>query len=183
MFYYNVDESIQLRILEMKYAEPLFSLVDKDRNYLRQWMTWVDHTNSPMDLAGSIQQTLNDFAASNGFYAVIFFNKEIAGCIGLHYIDWIHKKTSIGAWLGYDYQGYGIVTKSIRAILDYIFGDLRLNEVELRVAATNKKSRAIPEKLGFKQVGIVYQAEWLYDHYVDHIVYRLLREDYLKWVK
>jgi ribosomal-protein-serine acetyltransferase len=40
------------------------------------------------------------------------------------------------------------------------------------------KSRAIPEKLGFVQEGITRQEEWLYDHYVDHVIYGLLAKDW-----
>ena len=48
----------------------------------------------------------------------------------------------------------------------------------VHVATENEKSRALPERFGFTEEGILRQAEWLYDHYVDHIVYRLLREEW-----
>ena len=42
----------------------------------------------------------------------------------------------------------------------------------------NHKSRAIPERFGFKKEGMIRQAEWLYDHYVDHIIYGLLAREW-----
>ena len=42
----------------------------------------------------------------------------------------------------------------------------------------NIKSRAIPERLGFKYEATLRQCEWLYDHYVDHAVYSMLASEY-----
>jgi ribosomal-protein-serine acetyltransferase len=55
-----------------------------------------------------------------------------------------------------------------------------MHKVEIRAASGNKKSRAVPERLGFKQEGCIRQAEWLYDHYVDHVVYGMLD---LEWAQ
>jgi ribosomal-protein-serine acetyltransferase len=41
------------------------------------------------------------------------------------------------------------------------------------------KSRAIPERLSFRIEGIMRQNEWLYDHFVDHVVYGMIRSDYV----
>jgi len=63
-------------------------------------------------------------------------------------------------------------------MLDHAFGELRLNRVEVFCATDNVKSRAIPERLGFKQEDVIRQAEWLTDHYVDHAVYSILAEEW-----
>ena len=105
---------------------------------------------------------------------------EENGVIGFHKIDWNNKSTSIGYWLGEDYVGNGLMTKSVKAFVDYALIDLGLNRVEIRAAVENKKSRAIPERLGFTHEGTIRQSEWLYDHYVDHEVYGMLASDWKK---
>ena len=57
---------------------------------------------------------------------------------------------------------------------------MKLNKIEIRVATENVKSRALPERFGFKEEGVIRDAEWLYDRYVDHVVYGLLRYDFLQ---
>jgi ribosomal-protein-serine acetyltransferase len=50
----------------------------------------------------------------------------------------------------------------------------------MHCAVGNTKSRAVPERLGFVQEGILHDAEWLYDHYVDLVIYSILKA---AWVK
>jgi hypothetical protein len=38
--------------------------------------------------------------------------------------------------------------------------------------------RAVPERLGFQLEGIIRDAEWLYDHFVDHAMYAILKKDW-----
>jgi ribosomal-protein-serine acetyltransferase len=178
LFYFQINEKTQLKLLETRYSEELYLLTDRDRNYLREWLPWVDGTKSPENTKDFIKFTLKEYANNNGLNAGIFFEERIVGCIGLHGIDWNNKKTSIGYWLGSEYQGKGIMTSSCRAIINHVFEDLGLNRIEIRAAELNKKSRAIPERLGFIQEGLIRKAEWLNDHYVDHVVYGILRDEW-----
>ncbi|GAA0361290.1 hypothetical protein GCM10008932_12410 [Alkalibacterium iburiense] len=81
-------------------------------------------------------------------------------------------------WLGETYQGKGIMSKALEAMIAYGINDLSLNRVEIRVATENYKSRALPERFNFTKEGVIREAEWLYDHYVDHILYLLLADEW-----
>lgn len=100
------------------------------------------------------------------------------GCIGFHSIHWQNRSTTIGYWLAEEFQGSGIMTKACQALIRYAFTELGLNRVEIRAGVYNRKSIAIPERLVFKLGGTIRQAEWLYDHFIDHAVYGLLAEDW-----
>ncbi|HMM19721.1 MAG TPA: GNAT family protein [Selenomonadales bacterium] len=178
MFSHKVRDDVALRILETRHAEDLFSLIAENRECLRKWLPWVDGTTRPEQTRNRIEISLKAFAENNGFQLGVFHKGSIAGCIGLHSIDWNNRKTSIGYWLGEAFQGRGIMTDSCKAVVDYLFKDLSLNRVEIRAAPANLKSRAVPERLKFVNEGTVRQAEWLYDHYVDHVVYGMLKEDW-----
>jgi ribosomal-protein-serine acetyltransferase len=65
-------------------------------------------------------------------------------------------------------------------LVEHAFGELDLNRVVISCATENKKSCAIPERLGFRQEGIQRQAEWLYDRFVDHAVYATLASAWRK---
>jgi ribosomal-protein-serine acetyltransferase len=69
------------------------------------------------------------------------------------------------------------MTPSCRAVVDHLFGTVDLHRLTIRCAAENQRSRAVAERLGFTLEGISRDAEWLYDHFVDHAVYGLLKGD------
>jgi ribosomal-protein-serine acetyltransferase len=50
--------------------------------------------------------------------------------------------------------------------------------VEIQCGEDNHKSRAIPERLGFQQEGIIRDGEFLYDHFHDVVVYGLLKKEW-----
>ncbi|CAG7632868.1 Putative ribosomal N-acetyltransferase YdaF [Paenibacillus solanacearum] len=174
----QVNDDIVLKRLEADDAESLFALTDASRHHLREWLPWVDgtvHIRNTRDFIAFCEQ---QHAANNGFNAGIWYKGELTGCIGYHAVDWANKKTSIGYWLGERYQGNGIMSGSCRAMVDHAFHELGLNRVEIRCGTGNAKSRAIPERLGFVNEGLIRQAEWIYDRFVDHIVYGMLRQDW-----
>ena len=103
---------------------------------------------------------------------------SFAGTIGFNEIHKANRIGVVGYWLGEECQGNGIMSKAFKALIDYRFNELKLNRIEVRVALENKKSRALPQRFGFKEEGHIRQAEWLYDHYVDHVVYGLLASEW-----
>ncbi|WNR44013.1 GNAT family N-acetyltransferase [Paenibacillus roseipurpureus] len=174
----SIDSDLILRPLQSRDAEELYQLTDSCRAYLREWLPWVDGTQSVEHSSGFIQHCLNQQASNNGFNAGIWFKGELAGCIGFHPINWANHYASIGYWLGEGFQGQGIMKRACRELVSYSFNELGLNRVEIRCGVENFKSRAIPEKLGFTQEGQIRDAAWLYDHYIDLIVYGMLKREW-----
>ena len=69
------------------------------------------------------------------------------------------------------------MTQATQVLVDIAFKEYKLNRVEILAAEQNHKSRAIPERLGFIEEGCLHEYEWLYDHFVDHIVYGMLESN------
>jgi ribosomal-protein-serine acetyltransferase len=174
MLTFHVNEHVDLRILEPRHAEAFFDLCSLNREYLAQWLPWVDHTNQIMDTQLFIQLELDRFASHRGFSCGIFYQGQLVGSISVHEIDWINKKTSLGYWLADSYQGKGIMTGACRRLLHYLFVELKLNRVEIKACTENTRSRAIPERLGFKHEGTIRQAESIHNRFYNHEVYGIL---------
>lgn len=178
LLHYKLFEDAELRLLEESHAEELFDLMDRNRAHLREWLPFLDFTQSPADSLHFIRSTRQQLADNAGIQCGIFYKGKLAGVIGVHAINWLNKKTSIGYWLGAEFQGRGLMTAATRALVDHAFTAWKLNRVEIHCATGNVKSQAIPERLGFVREGISRQSEWLYDHYVDHYNFAMLASEW-----
>ena len=172
------EGAIRIQIFEERHAEMLSQLIDRNRTSLRQWLPWLDWSKTPADTADHIRQSLERYKESNGFSAGIWIGDRLAGAIGLHAVDSRHRSSSIGYWLTEEYRGGGVMTKACLAVVTAVFQHYHLHRIEIRCATGNKKSCALPERLGFTREGILREAEWLYDHFVDLNVYSMLEEDW-----
>ncbi|MCC5892716.1 GNAT family protein [Exiguobacterium sp.] len=180
MLRYDISEDLSLRMFTVNDAEALFELTMASKPYLREWLGWLDYVETVEDSKRNIEGRIKGLIETGGYpksFALIY-QGELAGTVGYNEIDRGIKCGTIGYWLGRDFQGKGIMSQALETLIDYGFRDLGLNKIEIRVATGNMKSRALPERLGFKEEGVLRDAEWLYDRYVDHVVYGLLRDEW-----
>jgi len=178
VFSHKLSENTELRLLEERHAKELTDLTDRNREHLRRWFPWVDASRTLEDRRNFIRGALEQFAQNKGFVAGIWHEGCLAGVISYAPFDWENRSTELGYWVGEEHQGKGLVTAACRALVNHAFWELRLNRVVISCATGNKKSCAIPERLGFRREVVQRQAVWLYDHFVDHVVYATLASEW-----
>jgi ribosomal-protein-serine acetyltransferase len=174
---FELSGGCQLRLLEESDADELFALIDEDRAYLARWLPWA----AAQDLEGTlefIRLTRRQLADNSGFTVAIVCDSAIAGVVGLEPLDWTHRSTSIGYWLGERYQGRGVMTRAVRAVVEHAVSGWNLNRLEIRAAVDNVRSRAIPQRLGFREEGTLREAERVGDAYLDLVVYSVLGSEW-----
>jgi ribosomal-protein-serine acetyltransferase len=178
VFAHRIDDHLALRMLRLSDAEELFALTDANRAWLRAWLPWLDGNTRVEDSRRFIQSMLDQYAASRGFDCAILENGAIVGTVEIKVVEWAHGCAEIGYMLAADAGGRGVMTRACRVLIDYAFDELEVNKLMIRAATGNTRSRAVAERLGFTQEGVLRDAEWLYDHWVDHAVYGLLRRQW-----
>lgn len=174
MFHLDITPDLELRLLTEAHSQMLYDLIERNRVYLRTWLSWVDSTRALDDTRRMIRFGLRQHARSSGMNAGIWYHNQLVGVVSYNYIDTVRGLTEIGYWLDEAHQGYGLMTAACRAMTDYAFSWLALKRVEIRCAQHNIRSRAVPERLGFVEEGIAPQLDWTADHYVESVVYSML---------
>jgi ribosomal-protein-serine acetyltransferase len=157
MFRHIIEPGLEMRLYEERFVEEVFAAIDANRDHLRRFLPWVDKTKSIDDTKTFFFESRLKFANNNGFEAGVWENNHYVGGLGFHFIRWERRFTEIGYWLAADAQGRGIMTKACTAMINHAFDTWKLNKVEIRCDPENARSRAIPERLGFKQEGILRQ--------------------------
>jgi ribosomal-protein-serine acetyltransferase len=168
---------LQLRPLREADAAELHSLIEENRERLARWLRWAAGQTQE-DTLRFIRDSEAQAARNDGIQAAIVVEGRIAGVIGFLGIDWKNRSTTLGYWLDTEHEGAGTMTEAVRAMVDHALRTWELNRVEIRPAVGNRRSRAVPERLGFQEEGILREAECVNGRFHDTVVYSMLAEDW-----
>ena len=108
----------------------------------------------------------------------IFADGALAGAVGMHKIDAANRSTAIGYWLDCRMQGRGMMTSACRVVVTHAFREHRLHRVEIRCGTENVRSAAVARRLGFVEEGVLRDAEWVNDRFLDLVIWGMLSQDW-----
>ena len=174
----RIDDNIALHLARTELAGPVFELIDQQRDYLRQWLPWVDVTRSAADTQAFLLESMHHNSQGTRLTTFITVGDQLAGSLGVVHFNKDHRKCEIGYWLREDFQGRGIMTRACAAFVNHLFRSKDLNRIEILAASGNEKSRAIPLRLGFHSEGVLRQSLLLRGRYLDVELFALLRTDW-----
>ncbi len=178
MVRFTLDGGYSLRSLEEGDVTELHAVVAANREHLARWMPWATEQTAQQTLE-FIRATRRQVDRNDGFQtAIVDDSDRIVGVIGFHGVSRRDLSAELGYWLAADTQGRGVMTAAASTLVDHAFSVLGLNRVEIRVAVGNARSRAIPERLGFKAEGTLREAERVGDRYHDVVVYAMLAHEW-----
>jgi ribosomal-protein-serine acetyltransferase len=178
MLRHDLPDGSCLRLLEEQDADELAAVIHANGEYLAAWMPWVPEDYDRDSALEFIRRARQELADSRSMQLGVTRAGAIVGVAGLHAIDHRHLYGSVGYWLAAEAQGHGTMTLAVAALCDHAFGTWRLHRVEIRAAPDNARSRAIPERLGFQQEGVVREVERFRDRWRDHVVYGMLASEW-----
>lgn len=172
-----VREGLEMRLMQPYEAEAIFEAVHRHREYLREWLPWVDGTLAADNTRDFISKMLREFASGDSIATSLWWRGAFVGACGAHRIDAANRSAEIGYWLVPDAQGQGIVTSAVETLTRRLIRDRGLHRVAIRCAVANAKSCAIAERLGFRFEGVQRCGELLNGRFVDLRVYSKLATD------
>lgn len=174
----QIEDNFYLESIKLSMVQEMFDLTRKNQSHLEPWMSWATPDSTIRDTEDFIKSSILLEADNYAINFAIVYNGKIVGTIGTHNIDYVNHQTSLGYWIDADLQGKGIVTKSLVEVINLMFDKFNLNRIEVRCSVQNKKSRDIPERLGFKLDGYMTEGEYVNKEFRDLAVYSIAKS---KW--
>ena len=176
----TIDENIRLELTADKHAEPLFAAIDNNREHLSRFLPWVGDMQTVDDVRDYIRNCESLYANEQEVSFVIQSGDIVVGRIGLHHRNLQNKSAAIGYWLRKDVEGNGIISKCCKALIDYGFQELGMHRIEIKAAVGNKRSQAIPIRLNFKREGVLREAEFVNNEFLDLVLFSILRNEWVE---
>ena len=119
-------------------------------NGVGQMAGWLPHKTKADSLF-----ILNMFIDSKNQFALVYNNKVI-GSLGIEkyneaQFEELHdyKVREIGYVLSKDYWGNGLMPEAVKAVIDYLFNEVKLDALLCGYFTYNKRSQAVSKKCGF----------------------------------
>lgn len=103
------------------------------------------------------------------------------GNIALMDVNYLNRNAQLGIMIGEKGQwdkGYG--KDAVRALLEFAFGKLGLNRIDLKLNANNKRALACYESCGFRLEGRKKKHLFYDGEYCDELAIGILRQDWEK---
>jgi ribosomal-protein-alanine N-acetyltransferase len=126
----------------------------------------------------SLGSDLSDLRRFERFGWTCLVNGEVAGNINLKGISQMMAYGEIGYTVGEKFQGRGVGTAMVRALLEKVFAETELRKIFALVHDQNMASRRLLARLGFREEGL------LREHYIingkpeNEVFLGLLRSDW-----
>lgn len=105
-------------------------------------------------------------------------NPKLIGIIGHYRIQPENHRCEIGYMILPQYNGQGIVTEAIKAVLEYGFDDLKMHSIEAVIDPENFASERVLIKNGLVKEAHILENELWDGKFWDTVIYSLLKRNF-----
>jgi RimJ/RimL family protein N-acetyltransferase len=99
------------------------------------------------------------------------------GTIMLHSCDWKNRRAETRFWLTPQARGHGVLSRALDLVLEWAFGELALERMELTALPENAAVPRIAEKFGYVFEGTMRKRNFERGRRVDLRLWGLLRDE------
>lgn len=167
-----VGERVVLVPRRHEFDEALFELIDSSRNFLREYLFWVDDTRSVDDVR-KVTDIFQENWKKQDAFEFVFLDREsrrLVGAGGIHTISYLHHYAEYGYYLNQKEVGHGYITEAVRLLEKELF-QRGIHRLIITCDVNNQASAAVARRCGFELEGKMREARFAYGSYRDELLF------------
>lgn len=157
------------------------TLRERSRSFLTPWEpVWPDDDLTRNAFRRRIRRYMREVKEDHAYPFFIFRNEDgalVGGCTLSSVQRGVQQSCTLGYWAGEIFAGKGYVTGAVRALIPYVFEELRLHRMQAACLPENERSKAVLRKCGFREEGHARGYLKINGMWRDHVVFAILRDD------
>ncbi|MBE6443437.1 MAG: GNAT family N-acetyltransferase [Alphaproteobacteria bacterium] len=173
------DDIIELHArINHKFDAELWAEIDKNRHFLRQYLLWVDKTNSIDDCTSATDMFTNLWQNNENYaYSIVLkATGKAIGSIDIHNIDCKNNSADIGYWLAEEYNGQGLVSRAVKLIEKEAFSR-GIHRLVIAVQEGNTPSSRVAERNNYIYEGLLKDALYKYGTYYNEKIFAKINKE------
>ncbi len=171
----DLGDGVRMRQMRLEDTDELHGAIEANRSHLGCWLPFAEQ---PFErTAAHVRRSVRRFEAGRGLAMILLDGGRLVGAVSFVDPSREQSATQIGYWLSESAQGRGIMSRAVAEVVELAIGPWGFERVEIRAAAENARSRAIPERLGFREEAVLRRGHTIGGRPHDEVVYGLLASD------
>jgi [ribosomal protein S5]-alanine N-acetyltransferase len=174
-------EGVFLRQPQMSDHPEWAALRERSRSFLEPWEPiWPADDLTRSAFRRRLKRYAEDQRTDLAYSFFIFrtdHNVLVGGVTLSNVRRGVAQTGSIGYWMGAPYARQGFMSRALRVLIPFSFGNLRLHRLEAACITTNVASVRLLEKSGFLREGYARQYLCINGMWQDHLLYARLKDD------
>ncbi len=176
--YRRISSDLFLELVSPYSVEAVFKLVEDNRRYLGEYLTWVDTTISSEQVLENTKRALLSFSEKRSVDYLVVEKNEVIGRISIWLTDKDTFTYEIGYWIIERKKNLGIISSCVREVIDMGIEYLNAEKFEIACIVENIGSNGVAQKNGFILEGIKRNAIMVNGKKYNMNQYGLLKEEY-----
>jgi ribosomal-protein-alanine N-acetyltransferase len=167
-----------IRPLEPADAEVLTEVLRANREFLAPFVpTRGDAFFTVAAQQRRIADMLERRTADRGYAFAVLAGGRLAGTLELSNVSrGPFESATLGYWVAREFNGRGLATAAVGAVVTEAFGPLGLHRVEAGTLVDNRASQRVLEKNGFTPIGLAPRYLCIAGEWRDHALFQRLAD-------
>lgn len=176
-----LGNGVYLRNPQLSDHEAWAELRDKSRAFLTPWEPiWPADDLTRAAFRRRLRRYQREIREDHAYPFFIFREEDhvlLGGCTISGVQRGVQQSCTLGYWAGERHAGRGYVTEAVRALIPFVFEELKLHRLQAACLPENERSRSVLRKCGFTEEGIARGYLRINGAWRDHVVFAILRDD------